>query len=159
MLRRALHSVARIQKEGRLAFEIPVFQDFCRGTQASVWSEYECQSQRQAGSSRLTNQPSLLSNKEVMRSSFSQDKGYVIQSNTCRKDDGSLIGEEKQNHSFLEGLGTLCSLASHLGYGGQNVRSTILSDEIRADSVRRKRKKKMNKHKHAKRRKLNRHRR
>lgn len=36
--------------------------------------------------------------------------------------------------------------------------SRIVEDTIRADSVRRKRKKKMNKHKHSKRRKLNRHR-
>ena len=159
MLRRALHSIARIQRESKLACQMPVFEDLCRGTQASAWRVYESQSERQAGSSRLTTRPSLLSNKGLVCPSFSQDKGYIIQSNTCRKDDSSLIGEEKRNHSLLEGLGTLCGLASHLGYCGRNFQSIFLSDEIRADSVRRKRKKKMNKHKHAKRRKLNRHRR
>eukprot|EP00890_Picochlorum_soloecismus_P005009 jgi/Picsp_1/5509/NSC_02868-R1_---NA--- len=155
MLRRALHSIARIQREGRFASQLPIFEELYRGTQASVW--YECESERQAGSSHLMKQPRLLSNKGFMRPSFSQDKEQSIQGNTSRKNDSSLIGEEKQGDSHLEGLGTLCGLASHVS--SDNSQSPFLSDEIRADSVRRKRKKKMNKHKHAKRRKLNRHRR
>lgn len=154
-----MHSIARIQREGRLATQMPLLEDFFLGAQASVWQANGCQSERQAGSSHLMYQSSLLPNKGFMRPSFSQDKRWNMQGYKNRENDSSLIGGEKQGDSPLEGLGTLCGLFSHVGPCRQNFEVPFLSDEIRADSVRRKRKKKMNKHKHAKRRKLNRHRR